>query len=570
MAWDFSCRDWRDRLRERRSLLPEGLPLELSEAERAVSIYNRLRLPDVPGCPRLQEASGEWTRDIVRAIFGSLSPTGKRMVPEVGALVPKKNNKTTGGAAIMVTALLMNTRPRAEFILVGPTQEIADLAFSQAAGMIEADPDGYLKTRFLVQEHLKTIMDRRNKAKLKIKTFDLKVMTGAKPAGVLVDELHLMSSMSYASRVIGQIRGGLIVNPEAFLIFITTQSDQPPAGIFKAELNYWRSVRDGQVKDARVLPLLYEFPEEMQRDDRRPWEDPKNWPMVLPNLGLSITLDRLEQEHEAAKDKGEEELRRWASQHLNVEIGVALAADAWAGARFWEGAHDPALRGGLAGLDAMIERCDVACVGIDGGGLDDLFGLAVIGRVKGTRDWVAWARAWAHPEVLERRKDIAETLKDFEAEGDLVICQDATQDIREAADICQKLRTAGLLPEKSGIGLDPMCVAALLDELAAREMYPDPDGGPLVSIRQGIHLSPASWGLERKLKDGTFWHCGQRLMNWCVGNAKVEQKGNAVSITKQTAGKAKIDPLIATLNAAMLMARGPESSGLTHYEIQVF
>ncbi len=567
MAWDFSCPDWLKRLKERRSLLP-ALNLDVAEAARAVSIYNRLHLPDVPGRPSLAEASGEWTRDIVRAVFGSMID-GRRMVREVFSLVPKKNNKTTGGAAIMLTALLMNERPRAEFILVGPTQEVADLAFSQAAGMIDADPDGYLQTRFAVQDHVKTIKDRRNKAHLKIKTFDLKVMTGAKPAGVLIDELHLMSSMSYASRVIGQIRGGIIANPEAFLIFITTQSDQPPAGVFKSELNYARGIRDGRIQEGRTLPILYEFPEDMQRGANRPWEDPDNWPMVLPNLGKSIHLDRLIQEHDAAKEKSEEELRRWASQHLNVEIGLALQEDAWAGARYWEGAHDPALRGGMAGLEDLMARCDVVVAGVDGGGLDDLFGFAVIGRDRVSRDWLSWARAWAHAEVLEKRKDIAETLRDFEKDGDLVICDHATQDVEEVAEICKRLKDAGLFPEKSGIGLDPMCVAALLDELAAREMLPDPVGGPLVSIRQGIHLSPASWGLERKIKDGTFWHCGQRLMAWCVGNAKVEQKGNAVSITKQIAGKAKIDPLIATLNAAMLMSRSPEAAGFTHYEMMV-
>lgn len=102
---------------------------------------------------------------------------GDHHVPEVFALVGKKNSKTTSGAGLMVTALLMNEVPWAEFLFIGPTQEIADLAFQQAAGMVEADPDGYLAKRFHVVDHKKTIRDRRNKAFVKVKTFDMKVMT---------------------------------------------------------------------------------------------------------------------------------------------------------------------------------------------------------------------------------------------------------------------------------------------------------------------------------------------------------------------------------------------------------
>ena len=175
--WDFSCADWVERLKTGRSLVPD-LPLNQAEAERAVTIFNMLRLPDVPGQPAMAEAAGEWFRDIIRAAFGSLQPRFNaqmgvqelaRIVAEVFTLVPKKNSKTTGGAGIVITAAIMNERPNAELLFVGPTQDIADLAFQQARGMIEADPEGYLQKRFYVREHIKTIEDRTNGAKIKIK-----------------------------------------------------------------------------------------------------------------------------------------------------------------------------------------------------------------------------------------------------------------------------------------------------------------------------------------------------------------------------------------------------------------
>jgi phage terminase large subunit-like protein len=554
-AWSLAVPDWRERIRTGRSLLPDLPHLDKGEATRAVAIFNKLRLPDVIGAPALAEAGADWFREIVGALHGSFDPTAReRMIREIFLLAPKKSSKTSYAAALMVTTLLMNERPRAEFLLVAPTVSLAHIAFSQALGMVDKDPDGFLRKRLHVQEHLRKITDRRTKATLEIKAFDTTVLTGVKPTGVLLDELHEIAKVSAAERIIGQLRGGLLPNPEGFLVFITTQSDEPPRGAFRAELMVARAIRDGRTQGA-MLPVLYEFPEDIANDlaDPPAWQDSSKWWMVTPNRDRSVTIKRLKDDWAQAKVKGQGEIIRWASQHLNIEIGLALRSDRWVGADLWQRSADKSLT-----LDALLERSEVVVIGIDGGGLDDLLGLAVLGRDRATRHWLLWSRAWAHRSVLERRKSEASVLRDFEAVGELRIVANLGDDIAEIASLVERVEASGKL---GSVGLDPFGVGAIVDALAEVGFA---GNDRVVGITQGWKLTGAIKTTERKLADGSFSHGGLALMAWAVGNARVEPKGNAIAITKQASGTAKIDPLMAAFNAVALMAMNPKPVGQSY------
>lgn len=552
MGWNLACPDWWQRLQSGRSLVPD-LPLWDAEGERAVRIFNKLRLADVPGTPTMEEAGGEWFRDIVRAMFGCVNPdTRERMIRELFGLVPKKNSKTTDGALLMVTALLMNQRPRASFIMTAPVQDVAQLAFDAAAGAIDLDP--VLSKKFHVRHHLKTVIHRETKAELEIATFDPAILTGKKiSGGALIDELHVCAKMSKASKALRQIRGGMLPFPESFLAFITTQSDEAPVGVFADELHRARDIRDGK-REGAMLPVLFEFPKEVQESKDRDWEKSALWPLVTPNLGKSITLQRLIDDHREAKETSEAELRVWASQHLNVQIGVALSAMGWTGADFWERCGDRTLT-----LDQLLARSDVVVFGIDGGGLDDMLGAAAIGRDAETGDWLHWAHAWVHPIALERNKASVSKFRDFERAGELTIVENIGEDMEELADYVEQCEASGLLDR---IGLDPAAVGDILDVLQERKFEPD----RIVGISQGWKMTSSIKTTERKLAEGAMKHGATGLMAWCVGNAKVEARGNAIVITKQTAGQAKIDPLMATFNAAALMAMNPEPRRKT-YEV---
>jgi phage terminase large subunit-like protein len=273
----------------------------------------------------------------------------------------------------------------------------------------------------------------------------------------------------------------------------------------------------------------------------------ENLGMVNPNLGYSVDQEFLEREFRKAQQGGEESFRGFLAKHGNVEIGMNLRADRWAGAEFWEAA---ALVPGLT-LDDLIERSEVIDVGIDGGGLDDLLGLAVIGREKVTRRWLLWTHAWAHPSVFERRKEVAPMLRDFEKEGDLTVVEQIGDDVRDVADIVSLVHAAGLLDK---VGADPAGIGGVLDALVEANVPED----KVVGISQGWKMTGAIKTGERKLAEGVLVHGGQRLMAWCVGNARVVPVGNAVNITKQASGTAKIDPLMAAFDAITLMSLNPQ------------
>lgn len=183
----------------------------------------------------------------------------------------------------------------------------------------------------------------------------------------------------------------------------------------------------------------------------------------------------------------------------------------------------------------------------------------LLGRCKDTGRWLAWAHAWAHRIVLERRKEVAPALLDFEADGDLTIVKLPGDDVRAVADVLCEVKDAGLLPEKAAIGVDAAGIADIVDELLTEERGFVMEH--IMGISQGWRLNGAIKTVERKVAGGELVHGGTRLMAWCVGNAKAEPKGNAISITKQVSGSAKIDPLMALFDAASLMALNPAPAG---------
>jgi len=555
MEWTTACLDWQERLRAGQSIIPP--PIFPERAEEALGVFKALRIVDAPGSPTFGESCAPWVFDLVASIFGAYDvESGRRLITEWFILIPKKNSKSTIAAGIMMTALILNWRASAEFSILAPTVEIANNSFYPARDMCLERVDADLSALIHAQSHVKTLTHRDSGASCKVLAADSNTVGGKKGVGTLVDELWLFGKMPNAENMLREATGGLASRPEGFTVYLTTQSDDPPAGVFRQKLQYARDVRDGKVHDPRFVPIIYEFPEQMVKAGEH--RNPANFALVNPNLDYSVDREFLEREFKKAENDGEESMRGFLAKHLNVEIGLALMSNRWAGADYWE-RNAVEYLAGTGGLTELLQRCEVATIGIDGGGLDDLMGLVVLGRDSDSGEWLAWARAWAHPSVLERRKEIAPRLRDFAAAGDLVLVESIGDDVEQVGDIVEQVAASGLLAREgeglqAAIGVDAVGIGAVLDELESRGIRSE----QIAAVAQGWRLAGAIKTAERKLAEGALKHAGAPMMAWCVGNARIEPRANAVIITKQASGFAKIDPVMALYNAVFLMERNPQ------------
>jgi len=540
--WDTSCLDWEERILDGRSLVPE-LPLYEAEAARALRVFKRLRLPDVIGTPTMGDACGPWFLPIVASLFGSLDPaTNIRHISEVFQLIPKGNSKSSNGGMVMLTALIVNRRPEAEFMFIAPTMEIASIAYKQAKGTIRLDSE--LQKLFHVQDHIRRITHRRSGAVLQIKAADTDTITGSKCTGTMIDETHQFAKKANAAEVFIELRGALTKRPDGFLFQTTTQSKAVPSGVFASELAMARSVRDGKCS-MPLLPVLYELPDRLARDGG--WRDRRYWPLVNPNLGRSTNADFLAREVMRADADGPAAVALIASQHFNVQVGISLRADGWAGANYWSRGVEEGLT-----LETVLARSEAVVVGIDGGGLDDLLGIAVVGREKDTKAHLCWTHALIAPEGLDRRKANTGFYERFQADGDLTIVEELPDDISIVVEIVEKVKGTKKL---AGVGVDALGIGGIVDALA--KIGVTQEAKLLVGIRQGISLMGAIKTVERKLVDGSFKHGGQAMMTWMAGNARIVPTATGMRIARDDSGYGKIDSLMALFNASALMATNP-------------
>jgi phage terminase large subunit-like protein len=225
-----------------------------------------------------------WQREIVRGIFGWMRPNGTRLYREVYIEVPRKNGKSSLGAALALYLLFADGEQGSEIYSAAADTEQAAIVFGVAKGMVEQDPD----LDSVSDSFRRSIVYKSNA--YHVLSADAPTKHGKNSHGILFDELHAQPNRELYDVLktsTGSRRSPLMI------MFTTAGFDRN--SICWEVHEYAQRVIEGNIEDPAFLPIIFAAEE---KDD---WTSEKTWKKANPNFNVSIKGDYLAAECEKAK-----------------------------------------------------------------------------------------------------------------------------------------------------------------------------------------------------------------------------------------------------------------------------
>lgn len=506
---------------------------EIAELE----IFKNLQIVDIGVNEPIGKRCKQWIID-----FASLALDKKNKIKELFLLIPKKNSKSTYAAAITLTASILNDKHYQEFLIVAATKEIALNSFTPVCGMIEND--NYLLNRYTIHKSTKEIYDNFTNSTIKIISCDTQTLSGKKAGFVLFDEFWLFGKMANAESIVAEATGGFLIHNNPKAIFLSTQSDEPPCGIFK---RYLKKLELPKIEQKKIGFYGLKFAIDEKKDLKS--LTIKDFEKVNPNSGVSLNLDMLFNNYkDILKSEDEKAFQVFCAKHLNSEIKIQakqhqqlpfLDLDIFADLDY----------------DSSVERGDVITVGIDGGGLKDWFGFAVCCRIKG--EWHYFTKSLIMRKAFENNKENQAIMQDFIKQSDLLMFDDMNDLYQKIADFIKPLKN-----KIHAIGFDPSGSGILSDFLKEQGVVYDDQ---VVGIYQGARLAGTIKTIEQKAALGQLKINNTPMIKWQLANACYNNKG----YIEKPSDHLKIDSVIAIINASTIMAVNPEPliGGITGFSI---
>jgi phage terminase large subunit-like protein len=468
-------------------------------------------------------------KGIIRPLFDTRLPDGRRQYRVCYVTMPRKQGKSTLGAAIALYLLYADGELGAEIVSAAADTDQARIVFDIAKSMVEASP----VLRDLTQVYQRELVVPSTGGRYRVISAEAGTKHGMNLSGAVCDELHVWTSRDLYD-VLATSTGA---REQPLLVILTTAGDTEH-GICAEVHRHAERVRDGVVTDETLLPIIFAAPE-----DADPWDEAV-WRACNPALG---TFRSLEEMRAAARHAKEVPGREASFRRLYLNQWFTGAETRWLPLDAWDACRVDGLDIETAGRRAFL--------GLDLSTTTDLTALAIVlPSEDGTYD--VKVEFWAPEDNLdlrERRDRVPYRL--WASQGYL---RPTPGNVVDYSAVEARLHALMAELDVAEVGVDPWNARGLVARLQA-------DGVPAFEVPQTMaNLTSASKELEKLVLSGKIRQDGNPVMRWCISNTVADVDGNGNLKPSKKRSPDRIDGVSALVTA---LARAlPATTGSVYDE----
>ena len=483
-----------------------------------------------------------WQAFAIASLFGwKKKKDGTRRFNKAYISVARKNGKSSLAAAICLFAAGFDINPItgsaesvAQVVIAASKKEQAEkVTMAECVRMRGGSPE--LKKRSKYQNRQITFPHNYGSicAIGSDRPFD-----GLNGSLVLVDELHAFRNTGQQVEFLDTMKTGSGARAQPLFI-ITTTAGSDNSDLWIEEYRYATGVAREEFVDDTYFSLSYELD-----DDDDPLDEDL-WIKANPCIDVTVPKEYLIEQAAPAK-KTLRALNRFKRYHCNQLVSAlegAFDMDEWKAAK---AKLTPDWR----------KKADCIGTGVDLGGRNDMAAFAQVARFR-TRErddegnvvyrYEATARAYISQDC--KRDLTVEPIASFIRSGHLVVCQHPISELE--SDLIRDAKNVGSYE----VAFDPYQAQATGEFCRQNGMNP-------VSMPQNYsHFTTPIEELRAALSEKRFAHDGNPLLQWCIGNAIVEEDRQCRLMLNKKESSEKIDPAVAMVMAFSRAFHGKGRAG---------
>jgi phage terminase large subunit-like protein len=459
-----------------------------------------------------------WQEGILRRLFGTLLPDGRRQFRTCYLEIPRKNGKTECAAAIALYMLLGDGELGAEVYSAAVDRDQASLVFKAAETMVRQDP--VLAQAIEVIPSQRRMMHRASGSFYHAIAADAASAHGYNASAVIYDELH-----AAPNRELWDVLTTSMGARRQPLVLVITTAGYDRASICWELHAYAEQVRDGVLTDPSFLPVLYGAgPDE-------DWLDETVWRAANPALGDFRSLEEMRIAAQQARDvpARQNTFRRLYLNQWTESETRWLDPEAWALC-------------GLSPVELEALRGRSCVIGLDLSSTTDLTAAVALFRDE-DGGYTVIAKFWLPGDRLQERVRRDRVPYDAWARDGYVTLTE-----HNVVDYDRVLRDLTDWPSVLGcrvseIAFDPWNATGLMTRLQE-------SGVTCVAVQQGFKsLTSPTKEVERLVSARLLRHGNHPILRWCAANVVTETDAAGNLKPSKKKSTERIDGIVALVTA---------------------